>query len=265
MKRAILRQTAHRPWPLPPGPWVMTQTWHDLLFVHWRIGIDLLRPRIPHELEIDTFDGSAWIGVLPFDMTGVRLRAAPPIPGATAFSELNVRTYVRHGARSGVWFFSLDANSALGVAGARLVHLPYFKARMSCERIGDEVAFSSERTHRKAPPAKLVARYAPAGPVQHVSPGTLEHWLSERYCLFTIDAHGRLLRGEIHHPPWPIQRASARIESCTMLEAHGLEQPAGDPHLMFARRQEVLLWPIKHDHEESILRAPAADEAHALQ
>src|SRR6478736_184531 len=118
MKSAILRQTAHRPWSLPDGPWTMTQTWHDLLFAHWRIRLDVMRPLVPRELEIDTFDGSAWIGVVPFRMSAVRMRGLPPVPGASAFPELNVRTYVRYGGRAGVWFFSLDAESALAVFAA---------------------------------------------------------------------------------------------------------------------------------------------------
>src|SRR4029079_756429 len=152
----------------------------------------------PAHLEIDTFDGAAWIGVVPFRMSAVRMRGLPQVPGASAFPELNVRTYVRYGGKAGVWFCSLDAESALAVfAARRFYHLPYFRARMSCTRQGDEIEYSSVRTHPDAPPAEFVARYGPIGPVEFAAPGSLEHWLTERYCLFTVDSHGQTLRGEI--------------------------------------------------------------------
>ena len=122
----------------PAGPWVMVQRWHDLLFAHWRCPITELRPLIPEPLEIDTFDGSAWIGVIPFYMSGVRMRATPPVPTANAFEELNVRTYVTLDGRPGIWFFSLDCASSLAVLGARIgIYLPYFRASMSMVRNGE--------------------------------------------------------------------------------------------------------------------------------
>src|SRR5437867_5100192 len=129
MERKLLNQTSHRPWPLPSRPWVTTMRWHDLLFLHWPVRPEIIRPLIPNGLELDTFDGAAWIGVVPFRMTGVRLRWLPPLPGISAFPELNVRTYVRVRDRPGVYFFSLDAGSRTAVAMARAwFHLPYFHA-----------------------------------------------------------------------------------------------------------------------------------------
>ena len=134
MHRA-LTETAHRPWPLPTGPWIMSQSWHDLLFAHWPIDASHLRPLIPAALEIDKFQGEAWIGVVPFRMSGVRLRATPALPTLSAFPELNVRTYVTHGGKPGVWFFSLDAANAIAVSVARAwFHLPYFNARMTLRK-----------------------------------------------------------------------------------------------------------------------------------
>ncbi len=246
MKSAILQQTAHRPWPLPAGPWTMTQAWHDLLFAHWRVDPVALRKLVPKQLEIDTFDGSAWVGVVPFRMSGVRMRGLPPVPGAAAFPELNVRTYVRFGGKAGVWFFSLDATSSLAVfAARRFYHLPYFRAKMSCATQGDEVNYSSVRSHRGAPPAEFVARYGPVQSVELAVPGSLEHWLTERYCLFTFDSRGHMLRGEIHHEPWPLQRAEAHIDRCTMTTASGLPSQSDDAHLLFARKLVVLLWPFQ--------------------
>jgi len=176
----VLNQVQHRPWPLPAGPWVMAQSWHDLLFAHWRIDAALLRRQIPAVLSIDTFDGSAWIAVVPFRMSGVRPRLAPAVPGLSAFPELNVRTYVTAEGKPGVWFFSLDAASVIAVAAARATfHLPYFRARMSCTTQGDEVTYSSVRMDPPTPAAELSAKYGPIGPVELASRGSLEHWLSE--------------------------------------------------------------------------------------
>lgn len=234
---------AHRPWPLPSGAWAMTQTWHDLLFAHWRVPAERLRAHVPAGLSIETFDGSAWIGVVPFRMSGIRLRGLPPVPGTSAFPELNVRTYVRHGDKSGVWFFSLDATNALAVAVARRwFRLPYFRARMECRNDAERVVYAHERTHAGAPPAELVAQYGPTAPVELAQRGTLEHWLTERYCLYAAGAGGRIVRGDIHHLPWPLQRAEAQFERCTTAAQVGIESLEGAPHLLFARRLEVLIW-----------------------
>lgn len=236
-------EIAHRPWPLPSARQVMAQVWHDLLFAHWPVPADRLRARIPESLELDTFEGRAWLGVVPFRMTGVRLRWTPPLPGLSAFPELNVRTYVRHRDRPGVWFFSLDATNAFAVAAARAwFHLPYFRARMSCEREGEVICYGHERTHTGAPPARFAGRYAPTGPVFRAERGTLEHWLAERYCLYAASADGTLRRADIHHAPWALQAATATIETNTMAAAHGLELPPEPPVLHFARRQDVVVW-----------------------
>jgi uncharacterized protein YqjF (DUF2071 family) len=235
--------TAHRPWPLPAAPWVMGQAWHDLLFAHYRADPAALRARVPAELELETFDGSAWLGVVPFRMSGVRVRGLPGVPGASAFPELNVRTYVRVADRPGVWFFSLDATSALAVRAARAAfHLPYFRAAMRCEARGDDVAYDSSRTHRGAPPAVWRGAYGPSGAVRRAERGTLEHWLTERYCLYARSPRGVLRRAEIHHAPWPLQPAFARIEADTMAASHAIDVPAQRPHLLFARRLDVHVW-----------------------
>lgn len=221
----------------------MAQVWQDLLFAHFPIDARSLRPHVPAELELETFAGSAWVGVVPFRMSGVRLRGLPGLPGTAAFPELNVRTYVRVGDRPGVWFFSLDAASALAVSVARAwFHLPYFRARMSAGTRGEEVVYASERIHRGAPAAEWRGAYAPTGPVALARRGTLEHWLTERYCLYARSPAGRILRGEIHHDPWPLQPAMARIEVDTMAAAHGIVPPAQPPHLLFARRLDVRIW-----------------------
>ncbi len=222
----------------------MFQRWHQLLFAHWPVPSAPLRARLPAGLELDTFEGEAWLGLVPFRMSAVRLRGTPALPGLSAFPELNLRTYVRRGEHRGVWFFSLDAASSLAVRVARAwFHLPYFHARMDCGEDVDGVRYHSVRTHRAAPAAELLARYAPLAPVEFARPGTLEHFLTERYCLFAASPRGALLRGDIHHRPWPLQRAEAEFERDTLAQASGLARPDGSPRLHFARELDVVIWP----------------------
>jgi uncharacterized protein YqjF (DUF2071 family) len=240
---AILQENAHRPWPLPAGPWVMAQSWHDLLFAHWPVDAENLRSLLPPRLQIDAFDGQAWLAVVPFHMSGVRLRGAPAMPWLSTFPDLNVRTYVTYGGKPGVWFFSLDAGNALAVTIARTwFHLPYFRARMSCTERDGWIHYRSERTHRGASAALLEGRYRSMGEVFSPQPGTLEHFLTERYCLCTTDRRGQIIRGEIQHRPWPLQLAEAEFERNTMAESLGLTLTSL-PLLHFARRQDVLVWP----------------------
>src|SRR5678816_442997 len=185
----IVNQVAHRPWPIPDAPWLMTQSWHNLLFAHWPVDGALLRSRMPPRLPLDLYDGQAWIGVVPFRMTNVAPRFVPALPGVSEFAELNVRTYVTVGGKPGVYFFSLDAESALAVAAARsLLHLPYFTAQMQVRSEASRVDYSSRRTDQ-GPPAELVARYGPTGPPFRAEPGTLEYFLTERYCLYLSLIH----------------------------------------------------------------------------
>jgi uncharacterized protein len=240
---SLLDRTAHRPWPLPSGPWIMAQSWHDLLFAHWPVDAAMLRPHIPTKLDIDTFDGQAWLGIVPFSMTGVRLRWTPPLAWLSAFPELNVRTYVKAQGKPGVWFFSLDAANALAVAAARLTfHLPYFRARMKCREAGGWIEYQSYRSHWGAPGAEFQGRHRGAGEFFEAQPGTLAHFLTERYCLYSAASKELIYRGEIHHPPWLLQEAEAQITNNSMAEAAGLRLPAELPLLHFARRQDMVAW-----------------------
>ena len=220
----------------------MVQRWHDLLFAHWRCDLSDLRPLIPAALQIDTFDGTPWIGVVPFYMSGVRMRATPPIPTANAFPELNVRTYVTLDSRPGVWFFSLDAASLLAVIGARLgISLPYFRASMAMTKRESEITYTSERWSIAGAPASFAASYQPAGPAFHAAHGSLEHFLTERYALYASNGK-RIWRGDIVHPPWSLQPAEARIERNSMIAAAGIGAPGHAPLLHFAAFQDVRLW-----------------------
>lgn len=242
----LLQQLAHRPWPLPAGPWVMGQRWRELLFAHWPLDPEVLRPMIPPGLTLDTWEGQAWIAVVPFRMTDVAPRFCPSVPWLSAFPELNVRTYVRYQDKPGVWFFSLEAANPVAVRIARQVfHLPYMDARMACLREGDAVRYRSHRTHAGEPPADLRMRYRPTGSVYLSRPGTLEHWLTERYCLYSQAPNGTLYRGEIHHAPWPLQPAEAEWELNTLGQCHGLRLPDTEPLLHFARDIAVVVWPLQ--------------------
>jgi uncharacterized protein len=240
-QRAGLAEQEHRPWPLPEDPWVQGQTWLDLLFAHWPVPVAALRPAVPAELPLDTFDGRAWLTITPFEVSAARARGVPPIPRLSRFAETNVRTYTTVDGRPGIYFLSLDAASALAAWGARRTYrLPYFRADMTIERAGGEIRYRSRRT---APEAELVARYRPEGAPFAAQPGTLEHFLIERYRLYTFDERHRLLSADIHHPPWSLRPAVAELYRNTMTAPYGIDLP-GEPLLHFAARQDVVIWPL---------------------
>jgi hypothetical protein len=218
----------------------MTQSWHDLLFAHWRVNERVLRPLIPDAFDIDRFDGSAWVGVVPFTMSHVVARGTPALPWLSAFPELNVRTYVspRDGKR-GVFFFSLDAARLPAVLAARaMFRLPYFHASMQVTRRGDGVHYASRRRLGRA---SFEASYEPAGPPFTAKRGSLDFFLTERYCLYHLGPMGRPSRLEIHHAPWPLQPARAEIVQNTMTDGLGIPLN-GAPLLHFAKRLDVVTW-----------------------
>ncbi len=221
----------------------MKQVWHDLLFAHWPLPHSVTRPLVPTQLTLDTFDAQCWVGVAPFHMSGIRGRGLPPLPGLSRFPELNVRTYVTYGGKPGVYFFSLDAANLPAIwAARRFYHLPYFHAAMSVERREGAVLYSSRRSRSSA---EFRARYRCASEVRRTSPGSLEHWLTERYCLYTTH-RGQVYRGEIHHQPWPLQDAEAEFETNTVAASAGISLPDIKPVSHFARRLDVLIWPLRH-------------------
>jgi len=234
---STLEDTGHRPWPLPDGPWVMGQTWDELLFVHYRVPFEALRPLVPKGLELQEHSGSGWLGVTPFVITGLRARGLLPLPYASSFRELNVRTYVTRDDKPGIWFFSLDASSQLAVEAARrLYHLPYFRAEISMRRRGEEIVYDCSRGGGKA----YSAAYRPDGDVFNAKPGSLEYFLTERYCLYA-EHEATLYRAEIHHGPWPLQPAQARIDLNTMPP---VKVSDGEPLVHYSARQDVVIWPL---------------------
>jgi uncharacterized protein len=239
--RSVVESTAHRPWPMPDAPWVMTQSWNDLLFAHWRVDVAQMRRAVPAAFELDLFSGEAWLGVVPFYMTNVGIRSVPSPPGLSAFPELNVRTYVRVAERPGVYFFSLDAGRRLAVAVARaLLNLPYYYAVMSAERHREVVDYQSVRRSQQHGQFKAV--YQPVDSPFVATADSIEYFLTERYCLYHYDRRGRPYRLEIHHRPWSLQRARAEIRSNTMTSASQLTIDGAPALLHFARRQDVVAW-----------------------
>jgi len=231
----------HRPWPLPPGRWTLGQTWQDLLFAHWRVPIEEIRDFLPHGLEAEQRDGSAWLGIVPFRLSALRLRGGLPVPSLSSFLQVNVRTYVRAAdGKPGVWLFSLDASSGLAVRAARRAYrLPYFHARVSFDRTGDWRDVECTRIGERG--KVFSGRYRPAGEVFQAEPGSLEWFLAERYCLYANDRSGALCRAEIHHGPWRLQHADAELELASIAPV----APRGEPVCHFAASQDTVIWPLE--------------------
>lgn len=246
MTHPSLAHTDHRPWPLPNGRWTWRQSWRDLLFAHWPVPAEAIRPLVPAALTVQEFDGTSWLGIVPFRMAGVMRRPLPDLPYVSAFPELNVRVYVTDGRKPGVWFLSLDATNRLAVAAARtLFHLPYYRAHIDITPDGDGFRYHSRRldkTHGKPIPAAFVGNYRPISEVYAAELGTLEHWLTERYCLYAQAPDGTLRRTEVHHRPWPLQKAAAEIVSNTVSAAGGASVGGPAPLLHFSRRIDVVVW-----------------------
>jgi uncharacterized protein YqjF (DUF2071 family) len=220
----------------------MKQLWHDLLFAHWPVPASELRPLVPPQLVLDGFNGECWIGVVPFRMSGIRARGLPALPGLSRFPELNVRTYVTYREKPGVYFFSLDAANLPAVLAARaFYHLPYFSAAMTSNEHDGTIHYSSRRDHAAG---EFRGTYRPTGGSKPSGNGTLEQFLTERYCLYTTHRR-QVYRGEIHHLPWPLQLAEAEIRLNTVAAAAGIALPDTPPNLLFARRLEVLIWPLR--------------------
>ncbi len=238
---AALTQTDHRPWPLPEGPWTWRQRWEHLLFAHWAVPADLLRPHLPDRVELQEFEGTAWLAVVPFILSKLAPRFLPPVPGLNTFPELNLRTYVEVDGVPGVWFFSLDASNLVAVWTANTIFkLPYHWARMRTGVEGETVEFASTR---KQDGIGCDVRYGPAGTVELARPGSIAHWLTERYCVYAASGGGRLTRTEVHHSPWPLQPAEADFRALDLGAPLGIEFDRPPDLLHYSRGVPVVLWP----------------------
>jgi hypothetical protein len=235
---------------------VMKQRWADLLFLHWAVDAQTLRARLPAGLELDTFEGRAYVGIVPFTVTGARPTWLPPLPFVSDFHEVNLRTYVqREGRDPGVWFFSLDASNAIVVQTARtLFKLPYRHAHIDLEiqapPDGTAHAVDARRwiqfTSRtvKGDRPELDVRYGPAGAPQAAAPGTLDFFLLERYILYT-ESHGTLYRARVHHEPYPAQPATVPVLRENFLPGLGLARPERPPLAHYAREVNVDVFPLR--------------------
>ena len=229
----------------PDGIPIMHQRWESLLFMHWRISAEALSVLVPPSLAIDTYDGDAWITISPFDVKNSRPSFLPPLPWVGDFHELNVRTYVHVEGVPGIWFFSLDAASMAAVLGARtFFSLPYYNARMSLDREGDVIDYTSTRMEGEGQIAEFHATWEIGAELPQAAPGTLEFFLVERYALYAQN-QGMLYRSRVHHKPWPLQVANLSLYESSMIEAAGLPTPKGEPIVTCGGPVEVEVWPLE--------------------
>lgn len=240
----------------PRGPSTGAQRWLELAFLHWRVPAEELRPLVPSELTIDEFDGSAWIALVPFRMEGVRPWFAPAVPGISNFAETNVRTYVHlDGREPGVWFFSLEAANRLAVWIARTFwHLNYQHAAMSLVRDEDRIRYETCRLWPDRSGVGGVVDLRIGEPLDHsgpdgdgtAEPGSLEHFLAERYVLYTKTPKGHLLRGRVHHVPYPLRNATCEHLDDTLVAAAGIDVAARPPdHILFSEGVDVRVFSLE--------------------
>jgi uncharacterized protein len=233
----------------PARPVAMFQTWEELLFLHWRVDPRLLQSRLPAGLRVDTFENQAWVGVVPFFMRNIRPSWSPVVPGVSNFQELNLRTYVvDERGTPGVWFFSLDADTRVGVWwGRTLYDLPYHYARMmhTRDRGSGRVEYMSQRPGTAARLASQFA-YEPHGAAWTAEPGTLEFFLVERYVLFTQNRRGELMSGRVFHRPYEVHNTTAKANDA-LFELNGLPRPgrAAD-HMLISRGVDVEVFALQH-------------------
>lgn len=232
------KQTDHRPWPLPSQKWLLNQQWLNLLFVHWEIDAAFLRSLIPQPLEVDKFEDKAWLAIVPFDMKAVTLRNIPPLAPLSNFPEINVRTYVKYQDKPGVWFFSLDVPKLIPVWIARsCFHLPYRYAQVEFTESDNQIAYSHEYQSEQ-----FQANYRGLENLD-AKKATFEHWATERYCLYCQNKRGRLIRTEVQHPKWPLQKAELTIKKNSLISPF----PIGTQHpsVLFSKKLDVVAYPPK--------------------
>lgn len=226
----------------PRGGPVMYQQWRDLLFLHWEFPASVVQETLPAGLHVDTFDGRAFVGVVPFFMRNVRPRFLPAVPGISHFMEMNLRTYVydKSGV-PGVWFYSLDANQSLAVALARrFFHLPYERAHMSARHLpGGTISYRSTRKSDTDGKLSCQFEYATESELAEPAADSLEFFLVERYRLYAF-GNGRLWRGAVAHKPYPLCQARVTAWDENLLPLDGLPRTNRSPdHIIMSRGVDV--------------------------
>lgn len=244
-----IQNNTHRPWPIPSNYWIMNQKWRDVLFSHWPVSPEALKPYIPAPLKLDTFDSFGWIGIVLFAMDGIYPRGFPFLSLVPKFAEVNVRTYVHYNGKPGVLFMSLDVGdwASLNIA-KRWYHLPYSQANVSYQQKHHVFHFEGRRKEQNNIPVLLRGSFTPHSEIFFPKEGRIDHWVTERYCLYSTDKRGNLFRGEIHHPPWPLQKADVDIIENTLFTPFQLDMEGEKPLSHYSKGVDTVFWNIKKIH-----------------
>ena len=224
---------------MPAAPWRWRLGWHELAFLHYRVRAEAIQRLLPPGLKVQEFDGTGWVGIVPFRMTDVAYRNWPAAPTLRSFPEVNLRTYVEGGGRPGVWFFSLDADSmAMALGGRWAAGLPYFRSSIQMKNTRGTFDCESRRRHEGV---RYAGSYRPVGATLAAEAGSLAHWATERYCLYAR-RRGRLVRQEVHHAPWPLQAAEADVRVNELTAWAGIELLSDAPIVHYSPGVEVVAW-----------------------
>lgn len=242
----LLNDIIHRPYPLPSKNWIMRQTWKNVLFLHWPIPLEKLRPHIPTSLQIDTYKGTAWLGIILFVLEGIYPFGLSSISLTPKFPEINVRTYVTYNGKPGIYFLSIDVDNWASLKIAKhWYHLPYHSAHISFQKEGESFHCHSVRRENRNDPLSFHCKYASVSDVYAPKEGTLDHWLTERYCFYSSNNGVSIYCGEIHHQPWPLQKAKIELVNHTLFTPFHFDLPEEKPVIHFSPGVDSLMWNIK--------------------
>ncbi|MGV3467279.1 MAG: YqjF family protein [Heyndrickxia sp.] len=242
----LLNDIIHRPFPLPSKKWIMRQAWRNVLFLHWPVPVEKLRPHIPSSLQIDTFKGSAWLGIILFVLEGIFPLGISSLSLTPSFPETNVRTYVKYNGKPGIYFMSIDVENWASLKIAkRWYRLPYHSAQIFYQKEGQNFNFHSIRKDNESPSIYLKGQYSPISEVYYAKEGTLDHWLTERYCLYSSNNVASIYCGDIHHQPWPLQKAEIDLVRNTLFTPFNFDFSKVKPIAHFSTGLDSLMWNIK--------------------
>lgn len=242
----LINDIIHRPFPLPSKNWIMRQKWRNVLFLHWPIPVEKLRPHIPSSLQIDTFNGSAWLGIILFVLEGIFPFEIPSISLTPKFPEINVRTYVKYDGKPGIYFLSIDVMNWASLKIAKnWYHLPYHSSQIFFQKEEQKFHCHSIRKGNENTPISFKGKYAPVSEVYFPKEGTLDHWLIERYCLYSSNNGINIYCGDIHHRPWPLQKAKIELVKNTLFTPFHFDLFEEKPIAHFSIGVDSLIWNIK--------------------